>query len=84
MLKGNTNVCNAIYKSVKFAYKALLNTETCYNYRINNKFLEILQNHWNKTHKINMILNEDTFSWGSDILNQYKRVKKNQTKILFH
>lgn len=45
MLKGNTNVCNAIYKSVKFAYKALLNTETCYNYRINNKFLEILQNH---------------------------------------
>lgn len=45
MLNGNTNVCNAIYKSVKFAYKALLNTETCNTYRIKNKFLEILQNH---------------------------------------
>lgn len=34
-----------------------------------------------------MILNEDTFSRGSDILNQYKRVKKTnkqKTKILFH
>lgn len=31
-----------------------------------------------------MILNEDTFSRGSDILNQYKRVKKkNKLKFYF-
>lgn len=42
MLNGNINVCNVIYKFVKFVYKVFLNIEICYIYRIKNKFLEIL------------------------------------------